>query len=450
MRRTGGATITLRAVTSTQLTFLSVGNPTGVKFAVEYGAARALFDLGLAHAPGRAPFSLGLRPRAGRALDDLLAVGMAPAESGVLGSWDGRTSLFLSHLHLDHTALVPFVHPDVPLHFPEEMEELRAASVAAGYQQWREPVGRGVPDGGQVPVGEMQVEFVAVDHDLPGASGFLVRTPDLTLAYTGDHRWHGMHPATTAAFARRTAGIDVLVLEAVGLAQLAGDRRRPQGQEDGPNGLQAGHRQPAREGVLDEAELAARFEELLAACDGLVVVNLYPMNRERVHAFGAACARQGRQLLLPPSAARLADWNGVLVQAERVRRWPGRHCVQLGFNDLPTLIDLQPPTGSVFVHSNGPPLGEVEPGYAVMRAWADAFDLAFVSLGTGGHSTPEDLARMIRLVRPGLVLPVHSRRPDLLPAGDNPWLVPAPRRPYSSAELKGAARTAGMPVHTGL
>jgi ribonuclease J len=430
----------------TQLTFLSVGNPTGVKFAVEHGPARALFDLGIEHSPGRMPFSLGLRPRPDRALEDLLAVGMAPAGSGVLGAWDGRTSLFLSHLHLDHTALVPFVHPDVPIYYPEQMEDLRAAAVAAGYLTWRDPPGHPVADGAQVAIGEIQVEFVTVDHDLPGASGFLVRTPDLTLAYTGDHRWHGMHPERTAGFARRTAGADVLIQEAVGLAQLSEDRLRGGGEPPAINGRQPGR----REAVLDEAELAARFEELLARSEGLVVINLYPMNRERVRAFGAACARQGRQLLMTPAAARLADWGGVLVQAERVRRWPARHCVQIGFLDLPALIDLQPPPGSVYVHSNGPPLNEHEPAYAVVRAWAEALGLAFVSLGTSGHSTADDLARMIRLVRPGLVLPVHSRRPELLPAGDTPWLVPAAGRAYSSAELRRAAQSAAAAVHTDL
>jgi ribonuclease J len=431
-------------VISTSLTFLSVGNPTGVKFVVEHGAARALFDLGIEHSPGRTPFSLGLRPRPERALEDLLAVGMAPAGSGVLGAWDGRTSLFLSHLHLDHTALVPFVHPDVPIYYPEQMEGLRAASVASGYQAWREPPGIPVADGAQVALGEMQVEFVTVDHDLPGASGFLVRTPDLSIAYTGDHRWHGMHPERTAAFTRRVAGVDVLIQEAVGLAQLSEDPS-----QNGHPAAVNGRRPGRRELVLDEAELAARFEEVLARTEGLVVVNLYPMNRERVHAVGAACARQGRQLLLPPPAARLAAWGGVLVQAERVRRWPARHCVQLGFMDLPTLIDLEPPPGSVYVHSNGPPLSEHEPAYPVVRAWVDALGLDFVSLGTSGHSTPEDLARMISLVRPQLVLPVHSRRPELLPAGDTPWMVPAAGRAYSAEELRHAAQSAASAVHTG-
>jgi len=65
----------------TQVTFLSTGNPTGLKFTVEHGGRRVIFDFGLEHAPGRAPFSMGLEPRAGRELADLQAVGSAPAGS---------------------------------------------------------------------------------------------------------------------------------------------------------------------------------------------------------------------------------------------------------------------------------------------------------------------------------------------------------------------------------
>src|SRR5579871_2556143 len=102
----------------TTLTFLSTGNPTGLKFSVEHGDVRCLFDFGLEYAPGRALFSQGLAPRPGRELSDLVAAGAAPAISGVYAAdrWDGRTAVFISHLHLDHTSLVRFLHPDVPLY----------------------------------------------------------------------------------------------------------------------------------------------------------------------------------------------------------------------------------------------------------------------------------------------------------------------------------------------
>src|SRR5260370_18320274 len=146
---------------TTELTFLHLGNPTGLKFVVEDGSVRAMLEMGIEHAPGVAPFSLGLRPRPGRELPDLQAVGMAPRATGVLGAWDRRTSLFLSHLHLDHAALASCVHPDVPLYYPQRMEPLRAACVRAGYLPWREPPAPQAPAGPRAPVAGTPVRSVA-------------------------------------------------------------------------------------------------------------------------------------------------------------------------------------------------------------------------------------------------------------------------------------------------
>src|SRR5215831_2192819 len=135
---------------TTGLTFLHLGSPTGLKFVVDCGGARAMFEIGIEHAPGAMPFSLGLQPRPGRELPDLQAVGMAPRGTGVLGAWDRRTSLFLSHMHLDHVALVHSVHHEVPLYYPQRMEPLREACVRAGYLAWREPAGTPVADRAKV------------------------------------------------------------------------------------------------------------------------------------------------------------------------------------------------------------------------------------------------------------------------------------------------------------
>lgn len=398
---------------TTKLTFLATGSPTGVKFVVERGGDRALFELGLEHAPGAVPFSLGLRPRPGRVLQDLLAVGMAPRGTGVLGEWDGRTHLFVSHLHLDHAGLVRWVHPSVPLYYPEAAEDLRRACQRAGHLRWREPPGTPVGDRGRVEVGSIEVEFVAVDHDLPGATGFLIRTPDLSLAFTGDHRWHGLHSELTAAFAEAARGVDVLLQEGVGLGQ-AGDH-------------------PMR---LDEVSVARELERLLAEARGLVVVNLYPMNRERVRALGEVAAACGRRLLLEPQAAEIAAWPDRLQDLEPLLREPAGYCLQLSFESLPTLIDLAPPPGSFYVHSNGPPLVDSDPAYRVMVSWAKALGLEFVSLGSSGHSWSHDVARMVEVVRPAVVLPVHTRYPEALVVSGCSRLLPEPMRPYSAAELR--------------
>jgi ribonuclease J len=405
---------------TTGLTFLHLGNPTGLKFVVDRGGLRAMFEMGIEHAPGAMPFSLGLRPRPGHELPDLQAVGMAPRGTGVLGTWDRRTSLFLSHLHLDHAALAHAVHPDVPLYYPQRMEPLREACVRAGYLQWRDPPGSQVPDRGRVRVGDIEVELVAVDHDLPGATGFLVRTPDLTLAYSGDLRWHGFHPEVTERFAEAARGVRVLLQEAVSLS------------------WEAPAVEPAEGGLAvdaSEEDVTRAFGEVLDRARGLVVVNLYPMNRLRVHAFGAACAARGRVLVLERQAAVMADWPLVLEEVGAVLHDPRRYCVQLEFGSLPALIDLRPPAGSIYVHSNGVPLGPYDPAYQVMLAWIRALGLELVSLGSSGHSRPADIRRMVELVGPGVVLPVHSRRPEALLVPGVPTLLPEVGRRYTPADL---------------
>jgi ribonuclease J len=402
---------------TTVLTFLATGNPTGLKFTVEHGATRCLFDFGREHAPGRAPFSLGLEPRRGRELDDLIALGEAPRIDGVYRDWDGRTSVFISHLHLDHTGLVRFLSPAVPLYYPAEMEELRSACAGSGYLAWREPAGTPVPDRGRIRCDEIEVEFVAVDHDLPGASGFLIRTPDLLLAFSGDHRRHGLHRELTERFVQAARGCDVLILECVSLGVPSEDTER-----------------------RTEAEVATAFADLLRRTPGLVVANLYPMNRERVAAVGAVCRAAGRRLLLEPQAAAMAGWRDVLTDLAEVAADPSRHCIQFDFSSLPKLIDLNPPKGSVWVQCGGMPLGPFDPAASVLETWVKRFELELVHLSSSGHSFPRDLARTVQEVSPGVVLPVHSRAPDLLVSGGVPRLIPVPLRPYAAGELRSLRR----------
>ncbi len=405
---------------STLLTFLNTGNPTGLKFTVEHGGRRALFDFGLEHAPGRAPFSMGLEPRPGRELADLLAVGSAPRLDGVYEGWDGRTAVFITHMHLDHTSLVRFLHPQVPLFYPAAMEDLRSAVEASGYLAWRRPAGTPLPDRRPLTWGEIEVTPVSVDHDLPGATGYLVRTPDLFLAYTGDHRWHGLHAESTAAFAEAARGADVLVQEGVLLEPPAAAPA-------------AGALPPLPR--HSEHDVALGFGSLLESTPGLVVANLYPMNRERVALLAATAAARGRRLVMEPQAAAIAGRPDLLDVAE-VKADPARFAVQLSFENLPTLIDLAPPAGSVYAHSNGPPLGRFDPAYQVLQAWIQGLGLGYAHLGSSGHSWPADIDRMVRAVGPGLVVPVHSRTPQALRVPGVPVLVPEVMRPYTADELK--------------
>ena len=402
--------------TSTLLTFLHTGNPTGLKFLVEHGDARCLFDFGREHAPGRAHFSLGLEPRAGREVSDLVAVGAAPPLEGVYAGdpWDGRTHVFISHMHLDHTGLIPFLGPDVPLFYPALMEPVRAAADSSGYLAWRRPPGSMVPDGEAIAVGSMGVRFVAVDHDVPGSTGFLIETPEVSIAFTGDHRWHGLHPELTHAFAASARGSEVLIQEGVSLGHVR--------LEGAPL-------------PLSEGEAIAALGNVLAETEGLVVVNCYGMNRERVAGLAAGCAAAGRRLLMEPQMAAMAGWPDIFDSIDPVRDAPRGHCLQLGFQSLPLLIDFKPPAGSVWVQSGGAPMGAFDPAYPVLEAWVARFGLELRTITSSGHSRPEDIARMVSAVRPKVVLPVHSQAPHALVVPAVPSFLPKAGVTYRVADL---------------
>ena len=410
----------------TTLNFLHTGNPTGLKFVVEHGDARCLFDFGREHAPGRALFSLGLEPRLGQEAADLVSVGVAPNLPGVYRGdpWDGRTHLFISHLHLDHTGLIPYLGDDVPLYYPAAMEDLRRAASDSGYLAWRRPPGTAVADRDEIAVEPIRVRFIAVDHDLPGASGFLITTPEATIAFTGDTRWHGLHPEVTASFADEVRGADVLIQEGVSLGSGPVDGALP---------------------PLSENELIAKLKRVIAAASGLVIVNLYGMNRERVIGIGNACAAAGRTLLMEPQMGALAGWPGILGSVEEVRQKPRRFCLQLGFGSLPLLIDLKPPPGSVYIHTGGAPMGAFDPAYAVLQAWLARFRLEYRLLTSSGHSRPDDIVRMVERVAPKVVLPVHSAAPEALVLPGIPTFLPQAGVSYSVADLFSPAPSRSAP-----
>jgi len=402
--------------TSTLLTFLHTGNPTGLKFVIEHGDARCLFDFGQEHSPGRALFTFGLTPRLGREVADLIAAGAAPPLKGVYAgdAWDGRTHVFITHMHLDHTSLIPLLGPDVPLYYPAGMEPVRVGADSSGYLAWRRPPGTMVADGETVVVGPIRVRFVAVDHDVPGSTGFLIETPEATIAFTGDHRWHGLHPEITDAFATTVRGADLLIQESVSLGHVPVDGAPP---------------------VLSEAETIAQLGLAVAEAPGLVIVNCYGMNRERVAGLAAGCAAAGRRLLMEPQMAAMAGWPDILGSIDAVRDDPRGHCLQLGFQSLPLLIDLQPPAGSLWIQSGGAPMGTYDPALPVLEAWIARFGLELRVTTNSGHSSPADIARMVASVGPKVVLPVHSSAPEKLVVPGVPSFLPQAGVTYRVADL---------------
>ena len=388
------------------------------KIMVDDGINRVLLDIGLDNPVGADLFRPPVRSRKGRELADRLRVGAAPRipglfEPALLDPDDpiaesygdpAATQVFVSHPHLDHAGLAGYVRREIGVHTHTDavdlLDALQTAGIGlpCGHPRWRRLV-----DGQVVRVGALEVECVAVDHDVPGACGFLVRTKDGTLAYTGDIRFHGRHPERSEEFVRRARGADVLVMEGTTLSFAPTDgKQRTEGD------------------VLDS------FKAILDRADGLVLVSLYPMDLERIADLSSAAAQAGRTILWPAPLAQalralgIADATSLAtgahdgVELAAVHAKPAAYIVQPDPADLPGLLDLPLRPGDAFVHAGGEPLGEFDPRWRVFRDWLACLHVELHEIGSGGHASPDELHAMVERIRPGVVFPVHTFEPARL------------------------------------
>jgi len=389
-----------------------VGVIGSTKIVVEQDGWRVVLDMGL-DIPGReglvrSPLRLTpgselrtrLRLAEAAAIDGLYRP-EAVTGTGVTGAGgDGRTALFLSHCHIDHVGLLGWVDASVPIRAAEEtVRMLNALEVAGQGLEGGPAVVVPMAEGEPVAVGPLVVERYAVDHDVPGASGFLVRTGEGVVAYSGDLRLHGRHPERTERFAERAREARALVMEGTTLTSDPRIVLRPEGEVD------------------------AAFDDALARTPGLVLLTLYPRDIERLESFTAIARNRGRTILWPPAIASfLRAWGLSSVEeldsttVEGVRRDPSRFVVQVAPDGLETLLDLPVGVGSIFLHANGEPLGPFQAGWDVLQQWLARLEIPFTSIGTSGHATPHDLHRIVELVAPDVLYPLHSADPlRLLP-----------------------------------
>ncbi len=413
----------------TRITFYKGLREIGGTFvAVETEKAVCMFDFGFA-VSDRCDDRIRLRPRS--AVEDYVRIGMLPAADGIyeegpaallgLTSFRNRKKevfFFISHMHIDHMGGLGMLDPDVPVCMSEDSLRLYHALADEGDLLFRAHGSCiGIPYGGTFSRGDISVRVLAIDHDVIGASGAVISTPDGDIAYTGDYRFHGFHPDRTKAFGEICRGADILITEGVTVSFQDVDM-------------------PS----LTEPEEAVRTEETLQkemACaaaekDGLIVVNPYNRNVERIHRLIGTFSEEGRILALDPRQAAyvaafypdddIRIYEGTLrgragagkcpvVLRDEILADPGKYVLQLDYQDLYELLDFKGKISHYF-HMDGVPLGSYEECYKKMSAFLDYLHISYENVGLGGHARPYCLKNMIETVDPGVLIPLHSFRPE--------------------------------------
>lgn len=376
------------------------------------------------------------------------------------------THVFISHLHLDHMGAVGWIHPDIPVVMSEPSQKLMTALDAIGESAAYPRPYRGIPFDKWQYVGNMRYQAVPVDHDIPGASALFIESENVRLIYSGDLRWHGKHPERIEYFIEKAHAFspDLLLIEGT---TVVGRDSLPEETMIPSNAL------PPE--LLTEKDMPEHLTSVFKDARGLIIVNPYHRNIDRLEAILEAATNTGRTLVLEPETAYLFNRmsnvlhdntvakNVMLRISERypggaltntpqtsipwldemraifpivdntqLRSTPEAFVVQNSWERLWDLLDWNL-NGAIYVHTNGMPLGAFDPQFAYLKKVLKGLGIEHRLIGTGGHALPQHLLEIIRRIQPARIAPIHSLYPERLGAHTARPFFPKKHRTYTLA-----------------
>ncbi|MBP3928938.1 MAG: MBL fold metallo-hydrolase [Peptostreptococcaceae bacterium] len=329
------------------------------------------------------------------------------------------SAVFLSHVHLDHSKIVNYLNPEIPLYTLEGTKSLlNTLNIKNDFlfplnkpneSNVREIIG--VNNNEIINVGKIQVKVMPVDHDAYGACGLLIKTPDTVISYTGDIRLHGYRKNDTLSFCKESEYCDVLLIEGVSVSFQDFDEDLSDKEE------------------CNEIKLIDKINKIVKENPNKqITFNYYISNIERIlniiktnsrkvvldsyysYVLKHATGYQSYYYNLDNKDYELD--KSYEIEFDELLQDKGRYFWQLDINALKYFDKLK--EGGIYIHSNAVPLGEFDPSYnPFIKRFKDK-KIEFIIASCSGHAHPNDLIKIIDLIKPKLLVPIHSYRPEKL------------------------------------
>ncbi len=445
----------------------------GNKILLEADDTKLFFDFGLNYSEYGKYFEEYLKPRVGNGLGDFLDLNLIPSPQELKGFY--RTDLLkiggfpihkevesdgilLSHVHFDHSANISFVDERIPLYASEITIAMAKAIQECGtptfdaevYNYKRRPaLKRGEPpiernwnivkSGKKFKIGNLEVKPFAVDHSVPGAMSYLVYTSEGTILYSGDLRKHGTYGYLTEEMLKELEkeDIDLMLCEGTRINEVENQ---------------------------SEQMVKSRSHEIIAKCNELVIADyaykdltrfktFYEIAKEnkRKFAIGLKDAYLIRELKHLIDLPNITDENLLIyfdkrgsgtgcekdyarkwmkelfaldnkITAEEIKQKQKEIIIRMSFYDFNDLVDLQPNTGSQYIHSMCEPFNEeMTISEERMKNWLKHYNLPYNFVHCSGHANALELKEIIQTIKPKKLIPIHTEKPkafeELVPKG---------------------------------
>lgn len=408
----------------TKITFhngiLTIG---GTIIEIAYEDSRIFFDFGSDYNPAD--------PNQPENLQDLLDMNIVPYIDNIfdpsidLKGYKSKednfkdTAVFLSHVHLDHSKIVNYLNPEIPLYTLEGTKSLlNTLNINndflfpldnPGESNVREITG--VKENEIVQVGKIKVKVMPVDHDAYGACGLLIETPDLVISYTGDIRLHGYRKGATLNFCKESENCDVLLIEGVTVSfQELTEEARVSYDDNEPNLIEK-----INNIVKENLNKQITFNYYISNIER--ILNIIKTNPRTVvldayysYVLKHATGYQSYYYQLDDKDYGLD--KSYEVEFEKLLKDEGRYFWQLDTLAIEYFDRLK--ENGIYIHSNATPLGDYDPAYEPFMKRFQNKNIEVKIESCSGHAYPFDLIEIIDLIKPKLLVPIHSYHPERL------------------------------------
>ncbi len=288
-----------------------------------------------------------------------------------------------------------------------------------------------------------------VDHSIYGSTAFVIEG-DTTLAYTGDLRLHGERGSKTLEFAKSAKDASILITEGTRTA-------------------------PGEHEYVSEDDVKEKCREVVESEKSLVIADFSPRNFERLKIFSEIARKTSRTLVITEKDAyavealiragtnidtgnihiykKLSDdvywwqeylgrtkirkkdvpnrfkgksniWVDRFVDPKEIRENPGDYILAFSLYDMPNLMDIKP-DGGLYLYSSTEAFSEdMELDFITLANWLERYSMTSVGFRVvngkpefekgyhaSGHAGPEELERIIDIIDPEVIIPVHTVNP---------------------------------------
>ena len=298
--------------------------------------------------------------------------------------------------------------------------------------------------GASAACGGLKVRRFPVDHSIYGACAWAIETSVGSVIYTGDLRCHGRQAELTWRFAEEAGKLRPCALIIEGTRMKPKDIRTEE------------------EDTRTEEQVRRRALDEVKKAKGLVVADFGPRNVERLASFLEIARETGRTLLLMPKDAYLLksmalaagngeapslddksigiyseyegstaawrkkikeDYADKLVRPYEVAKHQDKFICCFSFFDVNELAYIKPAPGSIWIYSSCEAFNEdMRIDLVRLGEWLCHHEMVFMGgddedrnnpFHVSGHACRSDLLKLIDIIRPEVVIPVHTEKPEL-------------------------------------